>query len=298
VLFRSRGVKGAGKAPSPTPDPRKSNKELVSDLSKENLRKDQMKEMTTPSATAIIKEPSRPSTPPSKSIAFEEFKQERGNEINRILNENKDILASKRRQYSDIAHRVNEAKGQIDETRIGVERKRTERMTLGEFVNEFGETVIDEEEFSLIRNLQELKSRYREDYDKWKELKAEITYCQNLVEQCRQRLLQEFEQWYNETYLFNTPINGGKSMSELRMINSSQRPYEDAAEKFQRMQKEIMLTDIDSVPYRSARIRSDRRHIYEQAMNQPQSSFISHSRQPGTPIRYINNPPPGKLSVS
>ena len=46
---------------SPTPDPRKSNKELVSDLSKENLRKDQMKEMTTPSATAIIKEPSRPS---------------------------------------------------------------------------------------------------------------------------------------------------------------------------------------------------------------------------------------------
>jgi kinesin family protein 6/9 len=63
-------------------------------------------------------------------------------------------------------------------------------MTLGEFVNEFGETVIDEEEFSLIRNLQELKSRYREDYDKWKDLKAEITYCQNLVEQCRQRLLQ------------------------------------------------------------------------------------------------------------
>ena len=63
-------------------------------------------------------------------------------------------------------------------------------MTLGEFVNEFGETVIDEEEFTLIKTLQDLKESYREDYDKWKELKSEITYCQNLVEQCRQRLLQ------------------------------------------------------------------------------------------------------------
>ena len=109
-----------------------------------------------------------------------------------------DILASKRRQYSEVAHRVNETKGQIDETRINVERKRTERITLGEFVNEFGETVIDEEEFALIKTLQDLKERYREDYDKWKDLKAEITYCQNLVEQCRQRLLQGKYLYFNE----------------------------------------------------------------------------------------------------
>jgi hypothetical protein len=34
---------------------------------------------------------------------------------------------------------------------------------------------------------------------------------------------------------------------------------EDAAERFERMQKELQLTDIDSVPYRAAKIRSDRR---------------------------------------
>lgn len=60
----------------------------------------------------------------------------------------------------------------------------------GEFVNEYGETVIDEEEFTLIKTLQDLKSRYRDDYEKWRDLKSEIAYCQNLVEQCRQRLLQ------------------------------------------------------------------------------------------------------------
>ena len=42
-----------------------------------------------------------------------------------------DILTSKRRQYSDLAHRINETKAQIDRTRVEVERKRTERLTMG-----------------------------------------------------------------------------------------------------------------------------------------------------------------------
>ena len=70
-------------------------------------------------------------TPPPKNAAFEEFKAERGNEINRIWNENKEILSSKRRQYSDLAHKINETKALIDKTRVEVERKRTERMEMG-----------------------------------------------------------------------------------------------------------------------------------------------------------------------
>jgi kinesin family protein 6/9 len=131
-------------------------------------------------------------TPPPKNIAFEEFKAERGNEINRIWNENKEILTNKRRQYSELAQNINETKSSIDHTRAEVERKRAERISMGEFVNEMGEQIIDEEEFALIKRLQELKSRYRDDFDKWRELKAEIVYCQNLVEQCRQRLIQGY----------------------------------------------------------------------------------------------------------
>lgn len=67
-----------------------------------------------------------------------------------------------------------------------------------------GETIIDEEEFSLVKRLQELKSRYRDDFDRWRELKAEIVYCQNLVEQCRQRLIQglKFFNFYHRKYIF------------------------------------------------------------------------------------------------
>ena len=63
-------------------------------------------------------------------------------------------------------------------------------MIIGEFLNENGETIIDEEEYGLIAKLQELKGIYRTDYDQWKNLKSEITYCQNLVKQSQNRLLQ------------------------------------------------------------------------------------------------------------
>jgi kinesin family member 6/9 len=101
-----------------------------------------------------------------------------------------EILNNKRKQYSDLAHQINDTKSQIDHTRVEVERKKSERTAHGEFLSETGETIIDEEEFALIKRLQELKAKYRDDFEKWRELKAEIVYCQNLVEQCRQRLIQ------------------------------------------------------------------------------------------------------------
>ena len=42
-----------------------------------------------------------------------------------------DILTSKRRQYSDLAQKINDTKFQIDHTRGEVERKRAERTTMG-----------------------------------------------------------------------------------------------------------------------------------------------------------------------
>jgi hypothetical protein len=72
---------------------------------------------------------------------------------------------------------------------------------IGEFLNENGETIIDEEEYELIAKLQELKGIYRTDYDQWKNLKSEITYCQNLVNQCQNRLLQGREK-INKSFFF------------------------------------------------------------------------------------------------
>lgn len=49
--------------------------------------------------------------------------------------------------------------------------------------------IIDEEEFLLILKLKDLKKQYRSKYQDLRDLRAEIQYCQRLVDQCRQRLL-------------------------------------------------------------------------------------------------------------
>lgn len=60
---------------------------------------------------------SRPSTPPSKAVAFEEFKKEQGSVINRIFKENKSILNERSRRASEITQRINAIKREIDETK-------------------------------------------------------------------------------------------------------------------------------------------------------------------------------------
>ena len=58
----------------------------------------------------------------------------------------------------------------------------------GEYENK-GLMIIDEEEFLLILKLKDLKKQYRTEYQDLRDLRAEIQYCQHLVDQCRHRLL-------------------------------------------------------------------------------------------------------------
>ncbi|UJR35567.1 hypothetical protein I4U23_028320 [Adineta vaga] len=210
----------------------------------------------------------RPNTPPGRSVAFEEFKQNRGSNLNRIYLENKEITVTKKKQFTELARRINQTKKELDDTRTKAEHKKNERLSMGEFLNENGETIIDEEEYELISKLQELKGTYRTDYDQWKNLKSEITYCQNLVTQCQNRLLQEFDIWYNESYINENNTGGIGDLTSSSKIKSDYLVYDDAAEKFERMQKELLLSDLDSMPFRQAQMKSNRRHVFDAATAQ------------------------------
>ncbi|RUS80274.1 hypothetical protein EGW08_011958, partial [Elysia chlorotica] len=71
----------------------------------------------------------------------------------------------------------------------------------GPILNEDGDIIISEEEFIEIQRLKDLKTNYRAKYDELHNLKSEISYCQKLVDQCRLRLIQEFDNWYSESFL-------------------------------------------------------------------------------------------------
>nr|XP_030701219.1 kinesin-like protein KIF9 isoform X5 [Globicephala melas] len=169
---------------------------------KDMLLQDRETSSIEPLASESPKEelrPPRPSTPPAKPVAFEDFKNERGSEINRIFKENKSILNERRKRASETTQRINAIKREIDMTKEALNFHKSLREKQGEYENK-GLMIIDEEEFLLILKLKDLKKQYRTEYQDLQDLRAEIQYCQRLVDQCRHRLLMEFDIWYNESF--------------------------------------------------------------------------------------------------
>ncbi|XP_042584007.1 kinesin-like protein KIF9 isoform X2 [Cyprinus carpio] len=144
----------------------------------------------------------RTDSPPPKTEAFEDFKAERGSEINRILKENKAVLSERTTQLRILTDVINTTKRDLDYITYELRQFRERKQGQGQFVSAEGEPVLEEAELSLVMQLKELKNRYRQAYEDFRSTKTEVSYCQHLVNQCRTRLLTEFERWYNESFLF------------------------------------------------------------------------------------------------
>ncbi|KAL4217271.1 Kinesin-like protein kif9 [Mactra antiquata] len=305
---RERGGRGARSSPvagraSPAQSGGKGERDIKSPHTPDGRKEEE--DRTTPTSSAgggsRTDRQIRPSTPPNRAKAFEEFKQERGSEINRILVENKEILAGKKKKYTDLARAINQTKVDIDLSRSKLDQLKDEREQAGPTYNEDGDIVISEDEFLEIKKLKELKQAYRADFDELKNLKAEVQYCQRLVDQCRQRLIQEFDNWYAESFLNTTPEDGQSSLAAGHgvrpgiFIPYNPNQLEDEQEKFDRLQMELLMNDPESAAFYNAKMRRDRRKTYEEAMSQPQPSY---RRAPGTPTMHIRNKPPSMLQVS
>jgi kinesin family protein 6/9 len=68
------------------------------------------------------------------------------------------------------------------------------------FLNLASQVIIDQKEYQNISQLKKLKEEYKKYYDSLKPLRADIEYCAKLTDQCRQKLMTEFEQWYESIY--------------------------------------------------------------------------------------------------
>uniref|UniRef100_A0A8C9EQQ9 Kinesin-like protein n=1 Tax=Pavo cristatus TaxID=9049 RepID=A0A8C9EQQ9_PAVCR len=206
----------------------------------------------------------RPSSPPSRAVAFEQFKEECGSEINRIFKENKSILLARRKRSSTVARRINIIKQEMEDIKKALEAQRQERSQQGEYVDEKGRLIIDEKEFLLIMKLKDLKEEYRCSYAELQDLKAEIQYCQHLVDRCRNKLISEFEIWYSESFLIPTYMqNALKPSGNIRPgmipINRVMCLEEDEQDRFERMQEAMLPAGPDSVAFYKAKMKTDQK---------------------------------------
>ncbi|KAB1264245.1 Kinesin-like protein KIF9 [Camelus dromedarius] len=217
-----------------------------------------------------FKEQFRPSTPPSKPVAFEDFKNERGSEINRIFKENKSILNERRKKASETTHRINAIKREIDVTKEALNFQKSLREKQGEYENK-GLMIIDEEEFLLILKLKDLKKQYRMEYQDLRDLRAEIQYCQHLVDQCRHRLLTEFDIWYNESFFvpedLQVAVKPGCSIRPGMMpVSRIVSLGEDDQDKFNQLQQTVLPEGPDSISFYNAKVKTEQKQNYLKTM--------------------------------
>ncbi|XP_078072028.1 kinesin-like protein KIF9 [Mustelus asterias] len=252
------------------------------------------------SESVVKLEETKPSSPPPKSLMFDMFKNERGCEINRILMENKHILSEKRNNLKMLTERINNIKEEIDITNRALNLKKRDQRDQGEYVNEQGDPVIDEDEFNLIMQLKDLKHHYRQDFDTLRDLRVEVQYCHKLVDQCRLRLLTEFNIWYNESFLISEDVRNAPHKDSIQpgLIPNSRMLSleEDDKEKFQRIQDKILMENPGSMAFYKARMKLEQRHNYMKAMVKPESVPIN--KKPGMITHSIKNKPPSILSAT
>uniref|UniRef100_A0A8C7CZN7 Kinesin-like protein n=1 Tax=Oncorhynchus kisutch TaxID=8019 RepID=A0A8C7CZN7_ONCKI len=218
-------------------------------------------------------EPLRTDSPPPKAEAFEDFKAERGSEINRILKENKVVLLERRARLRELTECVNTAKREIDSTSTALHQWRDKRQIQGQFVSAEGVPVLDEAELSLTLRLRELKTQYRQQYEELRGTKAEVSYCQHLVDQCRTRLLTEFESWYNESFLLPEEVqamlrSGGPIRPGLVPVYKALALEEDEQEHFERLRYELLADSPSAISFYNAQNRTVQRRNYSKAMSQ------------------------------
>ncbi|NXC47018.1 KIF9 protein, partial [Penelope pileata] len=252
-----------------------------------------------PSKPASVEEPQQPSSPPPKAAAFEQFKEECGREINRIFKENKSILLARRKRSSTVARRINGVKQEMEDIKKALEAQRQERSLQGEYVDEKGHLIIDEKEFLLIMKLKDLKEEYRCSYAELQDLRAEIQYCQQLVDRCRHKLLAEFDVWYSESFLIPTHVQnalqpGGSIRPGMIPTDRVLCLEEDEQDRLERLQESMLPAGPDAVSFYKAKMKTDQKRAYVRAT----SSLERRRRRPGRAAAAGQDRAPSCLRVT
>ena len=139
----------------------------------------------------------------------------------------------------------------------------------------------------------DLKLKYRTDYEALENLRSDVAYCENLVNQCRKRLVTEFEAWYADCFISVAEDSIKSEESKLDDVKNSQKAiiktFEDEEEKFDRLKMELLMENPESVPFHNAKSQTERRKLY--------SGSHTGKRRPGEVLSNVRNKPPNTLTV-
>ncbi|KAI9184151.1 hypothetical protein H9P43_003204 [Blastocladiella emersonii ATCC 22665] len=216
---------------------------------------------------------------PNRNDAFETYKRGPGKDLASALADNKAILRDKKKQLLAQTDRLTQLKQSIEslKTQIAADRD----LALQADVTNDPALVtppVSESTAAKLDRVRELKAEYKAAFDTVAALRTELEYAVRVVDTCRERLVREYEAWF-ET-VFGEPVAGpgvvGVGKAAGRAGVAAQQPPAAAAamvvaaatadldaldlsERFDQMHNERLKEDPASYAYYAALKRTSRR---------------------------------------
>ena len=113
-----------------------------------------------------------------------------------------------------MAESINEAKAQIDSIKIKLEAQKRDDLDS----SDEPQAILELEEYEEIGHLQQFKNQYRKLFEELRPVKNEIDIRQKVTDQCRQKLMAEFDQWYESS--FGASTLSGEQAGAIEVIPS------------------------------------------------------------------------------
>jgi len=131
---------------------------------------------------------------PDKQAAFTDWKANEGQAFEEDFEKNRAELRERKEEMRVALTTANAKKQEIDEAKERLDRKQADKA-----MDPSGrdEELIDEEEYALIKSLKETKQQYREAFETHKRVRTEVMQVERSMQQCKSRLVQAFEEWYD-----------------------------------------------------------------------------------------------------
>jgi kinesin family protein 6/9 len=134
---------------------------------------------------------------PDKQAAFADWKGHEGQVFEEDFEKNRAELREKRAEMREALNMANTKKRDIDEAKERLGRKQADKAM---DPNGRDEELIDEEEYALIKSLKDTKQQYRDAFELHRRVKTEVLQIERSMQQCKVRLVQAFEEWYDQKY--------------------------------------------------------------------------------------------------
>ena len=136
-----------------------------------------------------------------------------GKELEESNRDNRVELKKVKNQVRELTEQCNIAKRNIDVVKADLDKKQDERKN--QLQNQLAavddeeiledddgapQEIIDEEELALLQKMRELKKTYRAAYQVLKSTKSQLSQISNSIDQAKQQLVSQFEEWYEESF--------------------------------------------------------------------------------------------------